>query len=322
MQPESNVDLSQILYYKIGPKVKTLFRIASESDLLSAIDFIKQKHIKKILPVGIGANLLVNDVFFDGVVLWFVDDKQATSLRSSEDGVVEAFAGVQLDDVIEHSFSHNLIGLEWAGGLPSTVGAAVRGNVGCFGKEIKDVFLKAKVLDMKDPLLQIQEMSYSDLAFSYRNSFAKQHPSLLLITCYFQLQHATKEQVAKAKQVYESNIAYRKTHHPITYPNCGSIFKNIVKKEEVEKIIRVWPDIQELIDSKWHGKVAMGNIVKQLGFSGKQVGEAQVSDMHANYIINKNHAKFADVITLITEIKQKFSETFGFMPETEVEIVR
>ena len=99
------------------------------------------------------------------------------------------------------------------------------------------------------------------------------------------------------------------------------MFKNITKKEDVEKIIAVWGDIADSIQNKWHGKVAMGYVIRRLGFSGFIVGGAKVSEKHCNYISNINHAAFNDVFTIIEKIKQKFFETFRFYPEPEVAII-
>ena len=105
------------------------------------------------------------------------------------------------------------------------------------------------------------------------------------------------------------------------YPSCGSVFKNIVKREEVDKILSVWPDVRELSEGKWHNKISMGYVINRLGFKGKQVGGAQVSTKHTNYIVNVNQAKADDVKRLIYEIQGKFEETFGFTPEPEVMLV-
>jgi UDP-N-acetylmuramate dehydrogenase len=118
-----------------------------------------------------------------------------------------------------------------------------------------------------------------------------------------------------------NNINYRKEHHPIEYPTCGSVFKNITDANQIQKILAIWPDIKESMDTKWHGKISMGYVVKRLGFSKYRVGNMQVSEKHANFIVNLGNAKASDVLTIIKEIQNKVQETFGFIPEVEVEIV-
>ena len=112
--------LSEILYYKIGGKAKVLLKIEKKEDLFQALDFIKKEKTKKILPLGLGSNILINDKFFDGVVLWFsmyqaVPGRvQSSGIKLIDDNVIEAFASEDLDDLIKFSFKNNLLGLEWA----------------------------------------------------------------------------------------------------------------------------------------------------------------------------------------------------------------
>src|SRR3989338_10001032 len=157
--------LSEILYYKIGGKAKVLLKIEKKEDLFQALDFIKKEKTKKILPLGLGSNILINDKFFDGVVLWFsmyqaVPGRvQSSGIKLIDDNVIEAFASEDLDDLIKFSFKNNLLGLEWAGGLPSTIGGAVRGNVGAFGGDIKKSVVSAEIIDISDPSFSIKTLT-------------------------------------------------------------------------------------------------------------------------------------------------------------------
>lgn len=314
-----NFPLKDIIYYGIGGKARVVLKIQNKKDLLEALDFIKANGIKKVLTVGLGSNLLVADSFFDGAVLWFAKP-EVHKFSLVKEGLVEAFASENLDDVIQFSFQHNLIGLEWAGGLPGTIGGGIRGNVGAFGGEIKNSVEKAEVFDITAN--EIKVLDSKDLKFSYRSSLVKENQNLIVLSAFFKFKRANEEELAQAKKIYFSHIDYRKKNHPLDYPSCGSVFKNITDKKDVEKILNVWPDIKEKIEGKWHGKVAMGYVINRLGFSGKTIRGAQVSEKHANYILNKNNASFNDVEALINQIKDKFLETFGFYPEVEVEVVK
>ncbi|MDO8621491.1 MAG: UDP-N-acetylmuramate dehydrogenase [Candidatus Levybacteria bacterium] len=313
-----NFPLSDIIYYGIGGKARFVLRVQNKKDLLEALEFIRTKKIKKVLTVGFGSNLLVSDSFFNGAVLWFCR-AEFPQIKFLENGLVKVFAGENLDDVIQFSFQHNLIGLEWAGGLPGTIGGGIRGNVGAFGGEIKNSIEKVEVFDIITN--EIKVLDNKDLKFSYRNSYVKENKNLIVVNAFFKLSKANEKELAQAKKIYFSHIDYRKKNHPLDYPSCGSVFKNITDKENVERILNVWPDIKEQTEDKWHGKVAMGYVINRLGFSGKTYGGAQVAEKHANYILNKNNATFNDVETLIQEIKDKFNKTFGFYPEVEVEII-
>lgn len=312
-----NFPLSDIIYYGIGGRARFVLEVQSKKDFLEALEFIKTNNIKKILTIGLGSNLLVSDNFFDGVVLWF--SRGESSITIDDNGLVKVFAGENLDDVIQFSFKHNLIGLEWAGGLPGTIGGGIRGNVGAFGGEIKNSVEKVEVFDIVSN--QIKVLDNKDLKFSYRSSLIKENKDLIVLNAFFKLKKVNEGELAEAKKIYFSHIDYRKKNHPLDYPSCGSVFKNIIEKENVEKILNVWPDIKEEIEGKWHGKVAMGYVINRLGFSGRTVGGAQISKKHANYILNKNNATFDNVEALINQIKDKFFQTFDFYPEVEVEVI-
>lgn len=314
--------LSKILWYKVGGASKYFLPVETREDLLRAIDFIEQKHPNKVFFCGLGSNLIFPDEYFDGAVIQLSTPKHTEqSFQFKNDGTVQSFSGVVLDELITTTLDHKLTGLEWAGGLPGTVGAGVRGNVGAFGGEIKDAFISAEVLDISQKGLHLTHIKKDDFHFAYRNSIVKEQKKLLIVSALFGLQEADDAAIEKAKETYESNIAYRKSHHPIEYPTCGSVFKNISQPGQVSKILTVWPDIEDLVKEKWHGKVSMGYIIKRLGFSGYRIGNMEISTKHANFIINLGEAKARDVLTIIAHVKEKVSETFGFVPEVEVEIV-
>lgn len=315
----NNFPLSNITYYKIGGRAKVFLEVENGEDVLSAFFFLRKNSIKNILPLGIGANILISDKDYEGVVLHF---KKPQSPRINlQKNTIQVFAGHLLDDVIQSSFDNNMIGLEWAGGLPSTVGAAIRGNVGAFGGDVSKTFYKAEVVDIHDSQLRLRELSLSEMEFGYRDSMVKKNKDLVIVNGFFKLKKGSDAEVKQAKKEYSDHIQYRETHHPMEYPSCGSVFKNITQKDKVERIISVWPSIESFSKEKWHGKISMGYVIDKLGFTGKIIGGAQVSEKHSNYIVNKNNATFQNIVDLIEEIKQSFHKTFNFYPELEVEIV-
>lgn len=318
MNIQHDVTLADILWYRIGGKVKTLIEVESAEDFMEALKTSEKETDGKVFICGLGANLLFPDDYFDGTVIRFVQNTNSNISLVSE-GLVKAFAGTTLDEVIQFAFRHNLSGLAWAGGLPSTVGAAVRGNVGAFGNEIRLTVARVDAYDMMTK--QALTLDNDELEFSYRNSIIKTKRELIVLNVYFKLLATTDDEMQKEKETYGRNIEYRKKNHPLEYPSCGSVFKNIYRAEQVGAIIKVWPDIKEQVETKWYGKVAIGYISNRLGFSGKRVGNAQVSDKHANYIVNLGGAKASDVRKIIEEIQEKVRSAFGFTPEVEIEIV-
>ena len=312
--------LSTILYYRIGGVARFLLEAVSREDVLEAIEFARSSGVDRLVVVGLGSNLLFPDGLFDGAVLRIAGSK-ARQIREPEPGLVEAFAGEELDNVIGFGFERGYTGLEWAGGLPGTVGAAVRGNVGAFGGELKDVLERAEVLEVREGEPEVHSLDNAALRFSYRDSVLKRNRRAAVLSAAFRLRRASEEDLARAMETYRGNIQYRHRNHPMEYPTCGSVFKNVERQDEVERVLAVWPDVRPLVETRWRGKVSMGYAINRLGLSGLQMGGAQISPKHSNFIVNLGAARFADVHGLIELVKERFHQSFGFAPETEVEIV-
>ncbi len=312
--------LKDSLWYKIGGTAKYLLGCSSKEDVVEAFEFIRKEKIGKYFVVGLGSNLLFADGYYDGAVIRIATDSNSKIELLGKD-IVETFAGVELDTVIQFAFEHNLLGLEWAGGLPGTVGAAVRGNVGAFGSEIKDSFAGAEVLQVSGDRFQVTGLNRRDIKFGYRISTVKKNHNMIVLSASFKLRKVDDAKLGSGQQTYFANIEYRKNKHPLDYPSTGSAFKNINKPEDVKKVLAVFPDLEQDVKIKWHGKVSMGYLIKRLDLSGLQIGQAQISNKHSNFIVNLGNAKFNDVISIIKKIQDEFNSTFGFIPEPEVEIV-
>jgi len=314
--------LSTVLYYRIGGTARLFLEARGRDDVYRALEAISRRRLDRLVVVGLGSNLLFPDGLFEGAVLQ-VAAPGLPQIRLAGPGLVEAYAGVSLDDVIGFGFEHGLAGLEWAGGLPGTVGAGVRGNVGAFGGELSNVLASAEVLDAADPTLATRVLGNADLGFSYRDSAIKRGGGqLVVLGATFALAEVDVERLAGTRETYQRNIDYRWTHHPMEYPTCGSVFKNIARREDVETVLAVWPDAEPMVRGRWRGKVSMGYAIDRLGLAGYRVGNAQVSPKHRNFIVNLGGARFADVEAIIAEVQSRFSRTFGFVPEPEVEVVR
>jgi UDP-N-acetylmuramate dehydrogenase len=315
-----NPRLSEIFWYKIGGEARFLAEISSREDFYEALNFAKKMEVTTFFPAGVGTNIVFSDQLYDGLVLHFIPKENGIEL---EDGnILRVFAGQNLDDVILFGFDKGLVGLEWAGGLPGSMGAAVRGNVGAFGGEIKDILVKAKCVKiLENGDCEEITLTYEEMEFSYRSSRVKKE-HLIVLEAFVKLKPAENDDVMyEAKEIYHRNIQYRKDHHPLEYPNCGSVFKNISDPKEVEKILEVWPDIVDQVRDKWHGKVSMGYIIGRLGLAGFESGGAQLSRKHHNFIINKYNATAGDVREIIKTVELKAQERFGFTPEVEVEML-
>lgn len=319
MKIQQNMSLAEVMYYHIGGKAKLVLEAMTVSDVAQAVKELQHRRITDFSILGMGANVVLPDQDLPAV-LWIHNGEE--QIRLIEEDKIEVFAGEILDEVVKFAFAQNLAGLGWAGGLPSSIGGAVRGNAGCFGAEIKDIISSVDCIDRTDPEAKIQSFTNSECQFGYRESLFKHNQNLIIAAATLQLHNASIAELKKDEEAYQNNIAYRQTHHPIEYPSCGSIFKNIVKSEDVARVSAAWPEVKELSDKKWHGKIAMAYVIGKLGFSGYQIGDAQVSEKHNNYISNLGQAKANEVKKIIQLIKQKFIVTFGFEPELEVELIK
>lgn len=322
MQVQDNYPLSSRLGYKIGGKAKYFIEVSSPDDIPTLLEFLEKEHHDDVFVCGLGSNLVFRDEDFDGAVIAIAAPNETKPISVTVDGKLTVFAGDTLDTAIQFAFDNQFVGLEWAGGLPGTVGAGVRGNVGAFGGEIKDSLESVEVISLKEPEKGVHVLKRDDLHFAYRHSLIKEQPGLLVVSVTFGLQHASVDELVQAREVYEKNRQHRAKNHPLEYPNCGSVFKNIRKKDQIEKILSLYPELAENVEKKWHGKVAAASLIERLGFKGYRVGNAQVSEKHALFIINLGGAKARDVRQIINDIQGKFQQTFGFQLEVEVEIVR
>lgn len=322
-----NYQLKNLLFYRI-PVVADYFIKAENSDeILEVIEFCRRNKIDKIMPIGLGSNILFKEERYRGLVFQIVANirqKTLNNLLRRPDGRLIVFGGAVLDDIIKYAFENDLIGLEWAGGLPGTIGAGLRGNVGAFGGEIKDVVINADVIwRSKDSsrIFKRQTLTKQELKFKYRSSLIKQTKGVV-ISVTLQLNKAINSSSLKmARSKYYELIEYRQKNHPLEYPNCGSVFKNIKNKKKVEVILKKWPDIKVDVEKRWFGKIPTGYIIKRLNLAGCKSGGAQISIKHANFIINTGGASGMDILNLISRVKDKFLIEFGFEPEVEIEIV-
>lgn len=316
MKIYNDFDLKEALWYRIGGRVRFFIEVVNKQDIKATFDFLKKEKVDRFFFLGLGSNIIFSEEFYDGAVIKFVPGE----IKLVKPHVVQADAGVVLDDLIKFAFDNKLVGLEWAGGLPGDVGAAIRGNVGAFGGEIKDSVAEAETFEIVKGKPRFKVLKRFELKFSYRSSLVKKK-KFGVASATFRLKKATEAELLKARSTYLHNMEYRRVRHPLEYPNCGSVFKNVSDPIHIQKVIEVFPDLEEKIKRDWHGKVAMGYLNKRLDFSEFRIGNAMVSPKHCNFIVNLGDAKASDVLAIIKTIQERFIEVFGFMPEVEVEII-
>ncbi|MFA7466460.1 MAG: UDP-N-acetylmuramate dehydrogenase, partial [Parcubacteria group bacterium] len=278
---QKNIPLAPYTTFKIGGPAKFFVEAKSESDIADSIDYAKNNNKDFFIFSG-GSNLLVSDNGLDGLAI-----KISNSSIEIKDREVFCGAGTSLSQLAMETAKNNLGGLEWAAGIPGTVGGAIAGNAGAFGGEISDNLIEVKTLSVEEGKLMTFEKK--DCDFGYRNSlFKKNSGKFILISAVFDLEAGKREESEKK---IGDIIKKRKEKQP-RYPSAGSFFKNpVVNKEEI--INKFERDTGLKIKDD---KIPAGWLIEEVGLKGKKIGGAKVSEKHSNFIINTGNATAEDVI--------------------------
>jgi UDP-N-acetylmuramate dehydrogenase len=304
---EEKVQLSQFSNYKIGGPAEFFFEAKSADDVGWAAGEAKKRGLK-IFILGGGTNLLIKDKGVKGLVL----KPNLNSLEADEETVM-AGAGVLMEKLLGFTISKGLSGLEWAGGLPGTVGGAVRGNAGAFGGELKDCIKEIESFDIENSKKITRKRE--ECEFGYRNSiFKKLNGQEIILSAAFALKNGAPEEIKKS---ISEKIEYRKAKQPLEYPNIGSIFKNVPVELVPKEIL---PKCADVVKQDPFPIVPAARFITLAGLKGKHSGGAMISPKHGNFIVNVSGAKASDVENLIGLVKKEIQSKFGI--ELEEEIVR
>ena len=281
-----NEPLSAYCSFKIGGEAEILYTPKDEAALLAALRFAKEHDCPHRI-LGNGTNLLISDKGVPGLTVRLKDG--LTDLTLTDDGLIVCGAGVSLKRVCLFALEHGLSGLEFAYGIPGSVGGAVYMNAGAYKGEIRDVLYSIRCI-LPDTLEAAEHLAHG-MEITYRSTpFMKNGE--IIVSAAFRLKPGDPEEI-KAKM--NDLMGRRKASQPLEYPSAGSTFKR--PKE---------------------GFAAA--MIDQSGLKGYRVGGAEVSTKHAGFVINKTGASFADVMGVIKGVRARVEETFGVTLETEVEI--
>jgi UDP-N-acetylmuramate dehydrogenase len=309
---KQNVSLKDLSNYKIGGEAAYFLEARKEQDLLEgirewrAVSKDLSEDEKKVFILGGGTNILFSDEGFKGLVI-----KISLDSMTADGNRVLVGAGTLMSKLNDFCIENSLSGLEWAGGIPGTVGGAVRGNAGAFGGETKDNILSVTSLNLKD--LNVIKRSNQECEFSYRSSiFKTKATDEVIISASLGLKKGEREAIEK--QINEK-AEFRKAKHPLESPNAGSVFKNVPFES-----VPVWykNELQQYVKDDPIPVVPAAKIIFLAGLKGKRVGDAAVSDKHTNFIVNLGNAKARDVSDLIQIIKDKVRQKYGISLEEEI----
>ena len=277
-----NVDLKKYTTLGVGGIAKYLIEVTSEKNLVSLIKYLRENNLKYYI-LGNGSNVILDDSFFDGVIIRV---NKLNKIEVNED-VVTASCGVKLGFLNNVALQNGLVSLYFASLIPGEVGSSVMGNAGCYNHSLMEYVQSVKVLTKEG---NVTNISKSEIKYGYRYTSLKGN---IILSVTFKLEKGDPLETLK---LIKENNDKRLATQPLDTKNVGSIFKN--------------PE-----------GFSAGKLIDDLGLKGYHIGDAYVSDKHANFIVNKGNATYLDVLNLISYIKLNVFENYKISLEVEPKIV-
>lgn len=281
-----NIDLTNYNTYKIKTTAKYLIKPYDKENLISLLKYLKASNLKYFI-LGGGSNVILSSNFFDGVVIK-LDNFNEMIINDCE---VKVGSGVMLNKLALEMINSNLKGLEWATGIPGTVGGSIVSNAGAYKASMFDYIKEVYALD-KD--LNLVTFKKEAIFHGYRDTMFKHDKSYLILGATLILKPGTKE---ASMELVNDRLNRRMASQPLEYPSAGSVFRN--PSEEMPA----------------------GKLIEEAGLKNTHVNDAYVSDKHANFIINKGNATSDDIIKLINEVERVVATKYQLNLKLEQEII-
>lgn len=263
-----HADLKNLNTYRLGAKAKLLVSPNSITDLIKVLEILKENN-EKYFILGNGSNIVLNDREYDGAIIRL---NKLNGIEINPDlEMAYAEAGAMLPKLVTESVNKSLTGLEFAAGIPGTIGGSIYGNAGAYNACILDYVSSVTVLDEN---LEITELEHEKITYSYRTSMFKEEKKYIILGAKFYLKQGDKQ---NSLDIMEDRRNRRVASQPLEYPSAGSVFRN--------------PE----------GDFA-GRLIESCNLKGYKIGGAEVSEKHANFIINKQNASCTDIYKLINYV--------------------
>ncbi|MCK5413308.1 MAG: UDP-N-acetylmuramate dehydrogenase [Candidatus Pacebacteria bacterium] len=314
---QKNISFLKYTTFKIGGPAKFFCVVENVDEIKEALEFAEKNKLD-IFIFGGGSNILVSDKGFDGLVIKI--NNQKLEIKNNE---INVEGGFPFSKLVSESVKNNLTGLEWAAGIPGTVGGAICNNAGAHGKSIQDIIEKVEIIEIV-PLDKggwgVRKLTNQECSFSYRNSIFKSEKKYIILSAILKCGiYPLGFQEDESRKIISGYLETRKQKQSLEYPSAGSVFKNPeIEGEILDKILIKYPELKEIIKDNI---VPVGWFVEELGLKGKKIGGAMISEKHGNFIVNTGSAKAEDVVILISLIKQKVRNRFGVQLQEEIEYV-
>ena len=271
--------------YRLDTKCKYIVFPKNIDELIKILKELKINKIKYYV-IGNGSNIILSMDYYDGVIIKL--DRLNKVIY--KDNIVTAEAGYPLIKLAIETIEKSLSGFEFAAGIPGCVGASTAMNAGAYNSDMSSIVKEATILTED---YEIKTLTNEELMFSYRDSFLKRNPQLIVLSTTFELQPGIKEEM---KQKVEERKIKRINSQPINMPSAGSVFRN--------------PE-----------NTSAGMLIEKINLKGYCVNDAEVSMKHANFIVNKGNATGKDIIDLINKIKKEIKNNYNIELKLEQIIV-
>lgn len=282
-ETEVNMPLSSMTTLRIGGYAKYVVYPKTDIALDALIRLFKNRQLPYKV-IGKGSDLLCSDKDYDGAVIRL--DRYFNGAFFHDD-TVTVQAGCSIIALAIEAMKNGLSGLEFASGIPGTIGGAVFMNAGAYRSSMSDIV--REVFVYRDG--RLEWIPASECCFGYRSSAFHEHLDWVIVAARLKLTHKDPDSI---RELMDNRRQRRLASQPLEYPSCGSVFRN-------PEGMNAW----ELIEG--------------IGYRGKRKGGAAVSEKHCNFIINENHATAEDYLSLVEEIQQKVKEKYGVELQTEME---
>ena len=272
---QENVDIKDYTTFKVSCRVECLVKPKDENFLITLVKFLKHENIRYKV-IGKGSNLVFVNPTFEGVIISL---ENFNHLKVKENKVIVG-AGYSIMKLSLETAKLGLSGLEFASGIPGSVGGSIVNNAGAYNSDMASVIRSVKVLT---PQLEIKNFTKEELKFCYRSSFLQYKNDYICLEAEFVLEKGNAKEIMETIQKRREK---RLATQPLEYPSAGSVCRNPEGK------------------SAWE-------LIEKLGLKGKKIGDAEVSKKHANFIINTGNATGRDIQDLIFKIKEKVKKEYN-----------
>ena len=280
-----NPSLAKYTTYRVGGNAKLMVYPKNVEKLVELMKIINDNDLKYFI-LGNGSNVLFSDYLYDGVIIK-LDNFNDLEINGN---LVRVGAGYNLVKLSLEVMKKGLAGLEFASGIPGTIGGATFMNAGAYNADMASIVKSVKVLT---PDLKVITLTNKEMEFNYRESFIQKHKDYICLEVVLKLRRADRDLLLS---VMKDRKLKRKKTQPLEYPSAGSVFRN--------------PE-----------NMYAGKIIEELNLKGYQVGGAKISEKHANFIINTGGAKASDIKEIIDEVKKQVKEKYDLNFRVEQRLV-